>query len=534
MQVSNINNNIIHIQSQHKTSSFKSGTQIKGTVIQVNTDGTIVLESDKGEFTAFNTSNFGLDVGDTVSLLITDSSGDGSAATTAITQINGQPIDQNVSLSEMHLINLGIMPNAQNMRMYNILKNFQLPLTKEYMNNLKDVFSALPDITDEQAAFLAANNIEPTLENLQALTNVGNLHQDISALLNESIQAIINEYGLSQEAVKNILNALNTITQNVDTPEIPSENTQVQQDTTLNMAALEQSINTAAFLEDAPKLQLDMTDYSLVSSHNSQASSEVALNIAPKIAQEVITEVLKQVSEMPEVTLKNIAQLQEPKELSESLKQTISALPKEVQQEIQQLIPTILQSSKEFLSVKLLSFVEQRLNIPVTKETSGEEIKSALKNMSSDIKSILANETGAAAQKTVTSLKLSDNTMTFVQIPVQLNEYKTTAEMYVVKRDAKKKLSLEDGIKLVFALNTENLGRIESIISANSKDLNLNIRVENSDIQYAVQKEISYLKTLLSATNFSLSVLKVTTIDKKVSVLNAHTFFGYKQLDITV
>lgn len=554
MQVTNINNNTIQIKAQGSSSPFKSGTQLKATVTQVNPDGTVVLESDKGgTFTASNTSNYGLNVGDTVSLLVTEPSHDGSVASTSITQINGQPIDQNVSLRELHLIDLGIMPNATNLRMYNVLDRSHHPLTKEYVLNLKEVFTKLPDITDEQAAFLAANNIEPTPENLEALTHIGTLHKDISTILQDSMQQIINSYGLDKQAVNNILSALENVTSQPQTanPEMPVDTS--QQQTTIvhpemevpqpetpqakgeNIATiLSQEVISTTLIPDKNQTLVAAKNYSMTNIDIKNPVSETAMNIAPKVADAVISSLLDKVMSEPQVSLKTISELKLPEKLPAELQQTIDVLPEETQQEIIQMLPKMLQSTKEFLSVKLVKFTEQQLNVPIDKETSGVTLKNNIKNIPEHLNSILSDKPGAAAQRVVTTLKLSDSTMSFVQIPVSLNDFKTSAEIYVVKRDEKQKLSLENGVKLVFALNTEYMGRIESIISANTKDLNLNIRVENKDVMDAVQREQTYLKTLLSATTFNLSVFKVTMIDKPTTVLNAHTHFGYKQLDITV
>lgn len=577
MQVTNVNNNIIQIKSDGKSSPFKSGTQIKATVSQVNSDGTVILESDKGVFTASNTSNYGLNPGDTVSLIVTEPSYDGSAATTAITQINGQPIDQNVSLSELHLIDLGIMPNSTNLRLYNILNKYQLPLTKEFILNLKEVFNNLPGITDEQAAFLAANNIEPTIENLNALTNVGSLHENISSLINEATQQIMTDYNISSKTLEQILAALNNITQPQAEPEGILNNAaeeasetilQPQITETSNEAAainnqagkgeiqpaLSQTADAAVFIPDKSEAVLEITNYvtdalNVSTPENGAAASENIQNaivsdsnieneavaiLAPKLAEAVVSSVVDQITASPNVTIKTIDQLKLPENMPAELKQTIAALPDNAQQEITQILPKMLQSAKEFLSVKLVNFAERQINVHVDKEISGLTLKNNVKNIGSNINSILPDKPGAASQQTVTSLKLSDSTMSFVQIPVVINDFKSSAEIYIVKRDSSKKLSLKNGIKVVFALNTEYIGRVESIISANTKDLSLNIRVENSKVQEVVQRELSFLKSLLSSTGFNLSLLKITTIDKPVSVLNAHTLFGYKQLDITV
>ena len=564
MQVTNVNNNIIQIKSDGKSSPFKSGTQIKATVSQVNSDGTVILESDKGVFTASNTSNYGLNPGDTVSLIVTEPSYDGSAATTAITQINGQPIDQNVSLSELHLIDLGIMPNSTNLRLYNILNKYQLPLTKEFILNLKEVFNNLPGITDEQAAFLAANNIEPTIENLNALTNVGSLHENISSLINEATQQIMTDYNISSKTLEQILAALNNnaaeeASETILQPQITETSNEAaainnQADKGEIQPALSQTADAAVFIPDKSEAVLEITNYvtdalNVSTPENGAAASENIQNaivsdnniqneavaiLTPKLAEAVVSSVVDQITSSPNVTIKTIDQLKLPENMPAELKQTIAALPDNAQQEITQILPKMLQSAKEFLSVKLVNFAERQINVHVDKEISGLTLKNNVKNIGSNINSILPDKPGAASQQTVTSLKLSDSTMSFVQIPVVINDFKSSAEIYIVKRDSSKKLSLKNGIKVVFALNTEYIGRIESIISANTKDLSLNIRVENNKVQEVVQRELSFLKSLLSSTGFNLSLLKITTIDKPVSVLNAHTLFGYKQLDITV
>lgn len=556
MQISSVNNNIVSIKAQNTSSPFKSGTQIKATVVQINNDGTVVMESEEGIFTASNTSTYGLNVGDSVSLLVTSSTNDGSAATTAITQINGQPIDQNVSLSELHLIDLGVLPNSTNLHMYNILNKFQLPLTKEFIVNLKDIFNNLPNITEEQAAFMAVSGVKPTLENLDALTSIGTLHEDIASLIKEAMANIVTEYGISDETVTRIINALNNSfienipEQSTDNPSVqaqpegtPVVNTESAQGTI--QQAAEQNpqisatipapvINSESFIGDKPQTTALLENFLSSSLAVETSENDVVANLAPKVIESLAHTFIDNLAKDGNITLKTISDLKLPEKLPQELQQVISALPENVQQELDSFMPKVLQSAKEFLSVKLINYAENQLQVKVSEETTGSFLEKNVKSMSENIKSILTDKPGDALARTVTSLKLSDNTMSFVQIPITFNDFRSTAEMYVVKRDGHKKLSLEDGIKLVFALNTQHLGRIESIISANTRDLNLNIRVENAAVKEALYREIGYLKELLRTTDFNISVLKVTEIDKKITVLNAHTYFGYKQLDITV
>lgn len=555
MQISSVNNNIVSIKAQNTSSPFKSGTQIKATVVQINNDGTVVMESEEGIFTASNTSTYGLNVGDSVSLLVTSSTNDGSAATTAITQINGQPIDQNVSLSELHLIDLGVLPNSTNLRMYNILNRFQLPLTKEFIVNLKDIFNNLPNITEEQAAFMAVSGVKPTPENLAALTSIGTLHEDIASLISEAMTNIVTEYGISDETVTRIINALNNVAteiipdQNTDNPSIQAQpesmpvvnteaaNGEIQQAAEqISQASTVPApvVNSESFIGDKPQTTALLENFLSSSLAVETSENDVVANLAPKVIESLSRALIDNLAKDGSVTLKTISDLKLPDKLPQELQQVISALPENVQKELDSFMPKVLQSAKEFLSVKLINYAENQLQVKVSEETTGSLLEKNVRSMSENLKSILTDKPGDALARTVTSLKLSDNTMSFVQIPISFNDFKTTAEMYVVKRDGHKQLSLEDGIKLVFALNTQNLGRIESIISANTRDLSLNIRVESAAVKEAVYREIGYLKELLSTTDFNISVLKVTEIDKKITVLNAHTYFGYKQLDITV
>lgn len=596
MQVSNINNNIINIKSSQQSSPFKSGTQIKATVTQVNSDGTVLMKSDIGVFTANNTTGFALNPGDAVSLLVTSSSSDGSSATTSLTQINGQPMDQNVSLSELHLIDLGVLPNSSNLRLYDILNKFQLPLTKDLILNLKNIFSQLPTITDEQAAFMAAAGIKPTLANLHALTSIGTIHEDVASLINESMSQIISEYGISDSAINDIISSLgtvvssavpgeqqassgintailgqqpqNTVTPGVATleanapqiegvpiqpsvsgsivtespdlaPTVEMPTAQIPSDGTIPLqgenALQATTLQSSQFIPDKPQYSALLTNYLTSSLELPQGQNEAIAVLMPKVIDSISASLTDKLASSPNVTLKDISDLKLPENLPKELQQIIAALPKDAQAQLDLILPKVLQSAREFLSIMLIRHAGSNLQVKVDPEaTTGLALKQNIKSMSSNVASVLTDKPGDAAQRTVTSLKLSDNTMSFIQIPITINNRKSTAEMYVVKRDGHKKLSLEDGVKMVFALNTENLGRIESVISANTKDLSLNIRVENSTVKEALEKEIPYLKNLLSTTDFHIAMLKVTQINKKITVLNAHTFFGYKQLDITI
>lgn len=111
---------------------------------------------------------------------------------------------------------------------------------------------------------------------------------------------------------------------------------------------------------------------------------------------------------------------------------------------------------------------------------------------------------------------------TYVQIPLNIRDKNTTGELYVLKRDPKKKKIDPENVTVFISLNTGNLGQIDSLISFNKKNISIHMRVVDKQIFDFIKEGYKDLYNRLSAKGYRLVDLKYRLMEKKANLLNVN------------
>jgi len=115
--------------------------------------------------------------------------------------------------------------------------------------------------------------------------------------------------------------------------------------------------------------------------------------------------------------------------------------------------------------------------------------------------------------------QLNNSNMLYYQLPVNLSGYHTTAELYVMKRQSnKKRIDPHDTVMFV-SLDTNNLGRIETLLDVKGNNVTINLRTEKSQINDFVKENIKYLYTGMAACGYRLVDIRYALIDSPASPL---------------
>lgn len=113
--------------------------------------------------------------------------------------------------------------------------------------------------------------------------------------------------------------------------------------------------------------------------------------------------------------------------------------------------------------------------------------------------------------------QLSHSNMLYYQLPVNLSGFRTTAELYVMKRQAdKKRIDPHDTVMFI-SLDTEHLGRIETLLDVKGVSVSIGIRTEKAQINDFVKENIRYLYAGLAESGYKLANINYTLIDKPSS-----------------
>jgi hypothetical protein len=127
-------------------------------------------------------------------------------------------------------------------------------------------------------------------------------------------------------------------------------------------------------------------------------------------------------------------------------------------------------------------------------------------------------------QSVESSIKFIDNLNNYnayVQIPIDINDKKTTVEMYVLKKGRKRRRIDPENASLLISLSTHNLGLVESLININKKNINISMRVENEEIIGFLKENYRHLFNSLVQKGYKPASVRYSIIKKKTTILDS-------------
>ena len=111
---------------------------------------------------------------------------------------------------------------------------------------------------------------------------------------------------------------------------------------------------------------------------------------------------------------------------------------------------------------------------------------------------------------------------TFVQVPLQINGQDARGELYVMKRKGGRGRIDASDFTLFLSLDTENLGHLETLAHARNRQVTLQFRVDDEEVQALLRDLKPTLYEGLEHKGYRLVDLKVrTSMEEPISVLTA-------------
>ena len=112
------------------------------------------------------------------------------------------------------------------------------------------------------------------------------------------------------------------------------------------------------------------------------------------------------------------------------------------------------------------------------------------------------------------------NHNTYIQIPLQIWDKNTTGELYILKKDSRKKKIDAENVTVFISLDTQNLGQVDSLIGVNKKNISVNLRVEDQEIINYLKENYKELYKKLQDKGYKLVDVKYRLIDESANLLN--------------
>lgn len=400
------------------------------------------------------------------------------------------------------LASIDIKPDAKNIELVKELKSNEIPFSKEIFMKAAELIKNIKSLTPEKAVFIASNDINPIEKNLTALKQLTDEKIRVGSEIDQIYKLLSNSQ--DKPSIDLILSKLSTITKQVPT----GSNVLTEKLT----ESLNKSIElTSPIVQNVIKEEINnIKDTSLKNAFNK-------LDLEPKLENFVTTnyQLLTKENTQPIVEKTNIFLNSEFKGFEK--------LPEDLQNVIRNIFSDVINKTvkskginenKQFLNISeenLKPDNEQKQQLQrvfndffVKVESTNLKNDLNTKNIYKDLQHKLEDLKEAVNQSNISSkgeilakIDSLDNSVRFInevnhhnnyfQLPINMGDKNTTGELYILKRDSKKRKINPEDATMFLSLNTENIGQVDSLISVSKKNLSINMRVED-------QRVIDFLK----------------------------------------
>lgn len=159
----------------------------------------------------------------------------------------------------------------------------------------------------------------------------------------------------------------------------------------------------------------------------------------------------------------------------------------------------ILEDMPKFENTKLLALLK---GFDLNQLKNSQDVQSYFKVLMSeldDVKRTMSPKVNDQMESIKTSIKFLEQEqpqVTWVQIPVRMNDTTRNLDMFV-KEGFKNKQQSNHKTKVLVALNTKHMALVQAFIEVEEKSLKISIKVENDEIKSVFDDHIKELKELL-------------------------------------
>lgn len=435
------------------------------------------------------------------------------------------------SAADMHkqLEKLGIEPSPLNIEIATNLENNQFSLSSQVIRKIADLISRFKTLTPDRAVFLYTKGIKPDAENIDALNQIAEGRFKITSQIGEILKALDE---IEDESIlRNIAQRIQ-LTRQINDEQVPDfgltfENYQRPGDDkgesvnfvkqVLDLAGKDRG-NLSVFKEEIIKLLANNN----IILENTENLNDILLKASlPDIVTEDVPE------DIPENILNMVRYMKEhlprikPDNYFEDIKST-----RNMYAGLSQMSDKLSESiRKQFEQV----YIKLDRN-PTIEDFDFKEIYKDVLSKLEAVKEAIQMSPHADKNNILMRVENAENNIRFmielqhctgyIQIPVRLPDRNSTAELYIMKRRSRKRKMSPHSVTMLIALNTSNLGYIESLLTLNGKNINLKIRTESQSIISFLKENYNKLYDNLLQKGYRLADIRYCLINEKTNVIN--------------
>ena len=174
------------------------------------------------------------------------------------------------------------------------------------------------------------------------------------------------------------------------------------------------------------------------------------------------------------------------------------------------------------LFVKLDSDDNQLLN-PMKLFKDLQDSVSSIKHLASQLNGFaresMINLSGSL-DSNMSFLNQLNNYSSYMQLPLSMFNKDITGELYMLKRGSKSKKLDPSNLTVLISLDSQNAGRIDTLLSIDKKDISTNFRLENSDIFPVMKESHRELYNSLLSKGYRLVDYTFKLLDEPINIVN--------------
>ena len=174
------------------------------------------------------------------------------------------------------------------------------------------------------------------------------------------------------------------------------------------------------------------------------------------------------------------------------------------------------------LFVKLDSDDNQLLN-PMKLFKDLQDSVSSIKHLASQLNGFaresMINLSGSL-DSNMSFLNQLNNYSSYMQLPLSMFNKDITGELYMLKRGSKSKKLDPSNLTVLISLDSQNAGRIDTLLSIDKKDISTNFRLENSDIFPVMKESHRELYNSLLSKGYRLVDYTFKLLDEPLNIIN--------------
>lgn len=522
------------------------GQSTQAQVVEVS-EGKLTLKTATGDLVQADfPKDSGIVPGDILELtLVTKGEGQTQLRLTAI---NGQTVNLEANEMQVYLMNLGVQPSESNTKAAQFLLDRNVFPTAEKINTLLKIAEQFPQLEAAVAFFMAENEVPVTKQNVETLQRwfsqpqaIGDTAQELSGILEQMITSGHTVEG-KPDFTEAFLNRISTqegrtVTKNI-APEALSALAQ-------QLSGLEEGQAMAAIQKFAAAAQLPQEQKAALTAFVIGAYDAVKNTQAENGTQTPASEAMPQ--EQPGAQGGQIAQASEQptgrmdgqvqgnaagREMA-ATGQGVGTVPlQEPPVQIQSGNGQAVQEAKQMIQAL------EKFFAPVRQDAENAAVlQQALKGqqaLAENVREGAARLTGEAGYLTQKAGEMSSqikigaelNQFYYCQIPFETGGNKNTAELYVFERNREKQKGDRTRMTVLIALETQYMGRVESVLRTESGELTVELRVENERVERFLQEAAEELSSELKGSDFKIGGISVCRIKTPVTPLNATQALG--------